>query len=74
MGVHTGSSAVSPHRVYWRGGGDLLSLVGEGESRRDDLEAAIDDLHARSRLSCLSGPPFRQPRTGAESASSFFSV
>ena len=29
------------------GGGDLLSLVGEGESRRDDLEAAIDDLHAR---------------------------
>ena len=47
MGVHTGSSAVSPHRVYWRGGGDLLSLVGEGESRRDDLEAAIDDLHAR---------------------------
>ena len=29
------------------GGGDLLSLVGEGESRQDDLEAAIDDLHAR---------------------------
>ena len=29
------------------GGEDLLSLAGEGESRRDDLEAAIDDLHAR---------------------------
>jgi DNA polymerase-4 len=29
------------------GGGDLLALADDGTSRRDDLEAAIDDLHAR---------------------------
>ena len=29
------------------GGGDLLALADEGTNRRDDLEAAIDDLHAR---------------------------
>ena len=29
------------------GGGDLLALADDGANRRDDLEAAIDDLHAR---------------------------
>ena len=29
------------------GGGDLLALADDDTSRRDDLEAAIDDLHAR---------------------------
>lgn len=29
------------------GGADLLALADDGESRRDNLEAVIDDLHAR---------------------------
>jgi hypothetical protein len=37
----------------------LLDIADEGERRRDDLEAAIDDLHARmGRESLQSGRMF----------------